>query len=47
MRPAIGVQVSLGTMRGQVVRHFDDGIAVEFAVIQRPETLDSLFGEKQ
>ena len=47
VRPAIGVQVSLGTMRGQVVRHFDDGIAVEFAVIQRPETLDSLFGEKQ
>lgn len=47
VRPALGVQVSLGTMRGQVVRHFDDGIAVEFAVIQRPETLDSLFGEKQ
>lgn len=47
VRPALGVQVSLGTMRGQVVRHFDDGIAVEFAVIQRPETLDSLFGETQ
>ena len=27
-------------MRGQVVRHFEDGLAIEFAVIQRPETLD-------
>jgi hypothetical protein len=34
VRPAIGVQVMLGTMRGQVVRHFEDGIAIEFAVIQ-------------
>ena len=32
VKPALGVQVILGTMRGQVVRHFDDGIAVEFAV---------------
>ncbi len=46
VRPALGAQVVLGTMRGQVVRHFDDGIAVEFAVIQRPEMLDSLFGNK-
>jgi hypothetical protein len=46
VRPAIGAQVVLGTMRGQVVRHFDDGIAVEFAVIQRPETLDSLFNNR-
>jgi len=43
VKPAIGVQVMLGTMRGQVVRHFEDGVAVEFAVIQRPETLDSEF----
>ena len=43
VKPAIGVQVMLGTMRGQVVRHFEDGIAIEFAVIQRPETLDSEF----
>jgi PilZ domain len=46
VRPAIGSQVILGTMRGQVVRHFEDGIAVEFAVIQRPETLDSLFNQR-
>lgn len=43
VKPALGVQVTLGTMRGQVVRHFDEGIAVEFAVIQRPETLEAEF----
>jgi hypothetical protein len=40
------VQVTLGTMRGQVVRHFDEGIAVEFAVVQRPEMLDAAFPQK-
>ena len=45
VRPAIGVQVILGAMRGQVVRHFDEGIAIEFAVIQRPETLESEFAD--
>lgn len=43
VKPAIGVQVTLGTMRGQVVRHFEEGVAIEFAVIQRPETFDSEF----
>ena len=43
VKPALGVQVILGTMRGQVVRHFEDGVALEFAVVQRPETLDSDF----
>ena len=43
VKPALGIQVTLGTMRGQVVRHFEDGIAIEFAVIQRPETLESEF----
>ncbi len=43
VKPAMGTQVTLGTMRGQVVRHFDDGIAVEFAVLQRVETLDAAF----
>lgn len=38
VKPALGSQVTLGTMRGQVVRHFEDGVAIEFAVIQRPET---------
>nr|MBA3446537.1 PilZ domain-containing protein [Pseudaminobacter sp.] len=43
VKPALGVQVILGAMRGQVVRHFEDGVAIEFAVIQRPETLDAEF----
>ncbi|MET0596744.1 MAG: PilZ domain-containing protein [Mesorhizobium sp.] len=47
VKPALGVQVTLGTMRGQVVRHFEDGIAIEFAVIQRPETLESEFSGRQ
>ena len=47
VKPALGIQVTLGTMRGQVVRHFEDGIAIEFAVIQRPETLESEFSGRQ
>ena len=43
VKPALGVQVILGTMRGHVVRHFEDGVAIEFAVVQRPESLDSEF----
>ncbi|MAW87622.1 MAG: pilus assembly protein PilZ [Phyllobacteriaceae bacterium] len=39
VKPAIGTQVTLGTMRGQVVRHFDEGVAVEFAVLQREAEL--------
>ena len=46
VKPALGIQVTLGTMRGQVVRHFDDGVAVEFAVVQRPEMLDAAFPQK-
>lgn len=44
VRPALGTQVTLGNMRGQVVRHFDDGIAIEFAVIQRRDTLRNYLG---
>ena len=43
VRPALGTQVTLGTMRGQVVRHFEDGVAIEFAVLLRQETLDAEF----
>ncbi|MDN2568023.1 PilZ domain-containing protein [Aquibium sp. A9E412] len=46
VRPALGVQVTLGTMRGQVVRHFEDGVAVEFAVVQHPETLEAQFSDE-
>lgn len=42
VRPAIGTQVTLGTMRGRVVRHFQEGIAVEFATIQPQDTIRAL-----
>lgn len=40
-RPDLGSQVVLGSMRARVVRHFDDGIAIEFATIQPPESLEN------
>lgn len=43
VKPAIGTQVTLGTMRGQIVRHFDDGVAIEFAVLQKEDTLSAAF----
>lgn len=47
VKPALGVQVLLGTMRGQVVRHFDDGIAIEFAVVQDESSLQAQFSHKR
>lgn len=43
VRPALGTAVNLGTMRGRVIRHFEDGVAVEFAAVQRAETLEAEF----
>lgn len=45
VKPAVGVQVSLGNMRGQVVRHFQEGVALEFATLQRVETLEHEFSQ--
>lgn len=42
-RPPVGTQVFLANLRAQVVRHFDDGIAVEFAVIQDQTSLLAAF----
>lgn len=39
VRPPIGAQVTIGRMRARVVRHIEHGIAVEYASIQTPETL--------
>lgn len=39
VRPAMGTPVSLGRMRARVVRHFPDGIAVEFASAQEMLTV--------
>ena len=42
-KPAIGTAVMLGTMRGRVVRHFEDGVAIEFAMLQQEDTLVAAF----
>ncbi|MCD7059912.1 PilZ domain-containing protein [Pelagibacterium xiamenense] len=39
VRPALGTPVTLGRMRARVVRHFHDGIAVEFASVQEMLTV--------
>ena len=38
-RPLVGSPVKVGSLRASVVRHFDDGFAVEFAV---PQTKNSI-----
>lgn len=35
VRPAVGSMIHLGNMRARVVRHLEDGIALEFAAIQK------------
>ena len=39
VRPAIGSEVTLGKLRGRVMRHHEKGIGVEFLDIQEPEAL--------
>ncbi|WP_028744530.1 PilZ domain-containing protein [Rhizobium mesoamericanum] len=39
VRPPIGTSLRLGNMRGRVVRHFVEGVAIEFLSIQSRETL--------
>jgi hypothetical protein len=39
VRPPLGTPVRLGSMRGRVVRHFMEGVAIEFNSIQSRETL--------
>lgn len=39
IRPAIGTAVRLGNMRGRIVRHFMEGVAIEFLSLQSRETL--------
>lgn len=43
VRPALGTPVILGTMKGLVVRHFEEGIAIEFTALQRPDVMDTHF----
>jgi hypothetical protein len=39
IRPALGTPVMLGNMRGRIVRHFIEGVAIEFASVQSRESL--------
>jgi hypothetical protein len=43
VRPAINSAVHLGNMRARVVRHLDDGIALEFAVVQKDGDTSAAF----
>lgn len=39
IRPLLGTAIRLGNMRGRVVRHFMEGVAIEFNSVQSRETL--------
>ncbi len=39
IRPPLGTVLRLGNMRGKVVRHFMEGVALEFDTVQSRETL--------
>jgi hypothetical protein len=39
-RPPIGTLVTLGKVQGRVVRHLEDGFAVEFTRLQHPDSLE-------
>ena len=39
VRPALGTPVQLGNMKGRVVRHFQEGVAIEFSSVQSKEAL--------
>ncbi|MGB6538384.1 MAG: PilZ domain-containing protein [Xanthobacteraceae bacterium] len=39
-RPQIGVLVTLGKVQGRVVRHLEDGFAIEFTRLQHPDSLE-------
>ena len=39
-KPEVGSQLMLGTVQGHVVRHLEEGFAIEFAHPQLPETVE-------
>jgi len=41
-RPQIGTLVTLGKVQARVVRHLEDGFAVEFTRLQHPDFLEDL-----
>lgn len=46
-RPEIGSMVTLGNRNGRVVRHFDEGIAIEFSVVEHQDVLAAEIDEPQ
>jgi len=44
VKPDIGTMVILGRMRGRVVRHHDQGLALQFVELQDPDNLARTFG---
>jgi hypothetical protein len=40
LRPDIGTPVTIGKTSGRVIRHLDDGFAIEFARVQHPDFLE-------
>lgn len=43
VKPALGTPVKLGVKLGRVVRHFEDGVAIEFTTLQTRESLNEAF----
>ncbi len=39
-RPEIGTPVTIGKVQGRVVRHLEEGFAIEFTRLQHPDTLE-------
>jgi PilZ domain-containing protein len=44
VKPPLNTVVVLGRPRGRVVRHHDQGIAIQFAELQDPDSLARTFG---
>jgi hypothetical protein len=46
LRPVVGAMILIGKTQGRVVRHIEDGFAIEFTRLQHPDFLeDSVTGE--
>jgi|SRR6185312_15158085 len=40
LRPAVGTAVTIGQVQGRVVRHIEDGFAIEFTRLQHPDFVE-------
>jgi hypothetical protein len=46
LRPAVGTALTIGKTMGRVVRHIEDGFAIEFTRLQHPDSIeDNVTGE--